>query len=392
MAVEHGIDQSPLHLVAPGLAEGVEQGEVAGDGFRIRGQPLAQLDIAHRHRLGQHVAAGFVQVAGEGAEHGDGPGGVEHLAVHVQAVTVDDRGRCEGGVAAGQVPDLFGFEPQLRGHLLGRVAGRDLFECIEAHGVVGHEVGVEKIVADDLVDHGHGQQAVVAGPDRQPQVGLVGERGAHRVDDHQPGAVFLGPVDRLGRAQGSVAIVLAPDDDEFRVFRLRKGHGTVGIGVGKLAADKADRAVADGVGRTEAVHQPVRVVPGRAPVRGHAAQPGHGAGPGAFAVAAHEAGHPVQGLVPAGLAEFRLPVIAQERPGKPQGRVDDLRGRGQLGAGQPLVRVEKGSAPGAHQAVVTDLGLDGAAGRAQAADGVMDHGLLPGAQRLARTKQLRMSS
>jgi hypothetical protein len=143
MTVEHGVDHASLHLVAPGLAEGVEQGEVAGDGLRLRGQPLAQLDVAHRHGLGQHVAAGFVQVAGEGAEHGNGPGGVEHFTVHVKAIAVDDRGRLEGGVAAGQVPDLFGFEPHLCGHPLGRVAGRYLFQLIEAHRVVGHEVGIK---------------------------------------------------------------------------------------------------------------------------------------------------------------------------------------------------------------------------------------------------------
>jgi hypothetical protein len=98
---------------------------------------------------------------------------------------VDDRRRLGGGVEAGNLLDPRGTQPQAVGHLLGRVLGRHLFEFLKADGVLTDKIGVIKIIADNLVDHGHGQEAVMTGLDLQPDVGLAGQRGPHRVDDDQ---------------------------------------------------------------------------------------------------------------------------------------------------------------------------------------------------------------
>ena len=162
-----------------------------------------------------HVAAGHVEVAG------DGPHGHQRMrrllaaGLLVKRHAPLDGGGLGLGVGARHTNDVFLGDPALLGQLVEVVFLHALTHCLEAvDPLVAEVLVVETLVADNL-EHGHRQGAVAAGTHAQPV--LAGARG-------NPGEVGVDHGDlhpALHQVQDPVAVktvgvgvegLVAPDD------------------------------------------------------------------------------------------------------------------------------------------------------------------------------------
>ena len=82
--------------------------------------------------------------------------------------------------------NLVGGNPGDRLGPFGRVLLHAFGERVEAVRPLRHERFVVQFLADDDVEHRERERVVGARPDLQPEVGLLGERRAARIDDDGP--------------------------------------------------------------------------------------------------------------------------------------------------------------------------------------------------------------
>jgi hypothetical protein len=93
-----------------------------------------------------------------------------------------------------------------------------LGELFEADGVGVDEPPVDPALVDDLAQQSVEQGQVGSGPDRQVQVGLLGDRRGAGVDHDQPGRVRSSPT--VQQRLGQVVEVLGMDPSHRRTTGL----------------------------------------------------------------------------------------------------------------------------------------------------------------------------
>ena len=168
-------------------------------------------------RAGEDLAAGNVQVAGDGHQ------GHRHLALlHAVGLLVGRKSPLDGaglggGVHACRGADLVGRHAADLGGLFGRHGGAPLGQLVEAVAPVLDEVVVVEVFLDDDVDHGHAQRRVGAGAQLQEDVGPRGQPGHTRVDDDEARAAAHGVHHRMPEEAVGVALQrrLAPHHQDL---------------------------------------------------------------------------------------------------------------------------------------------------------------------------------
>ena len=203
--------------------------------------------VVARARAGEDLAAGDVQVAGDGHQ------GHRHLAVlHAVCLLVGreaplDGAGLGGGVHARRGADLVGRNAADLGGLLGRHGGAPLGQLVEAVAPVLHEVVVVEVFLDDDVDHGHAERRVGAGAQLQEDVGPGCQPGHARIDDDEARAAAHGVHHRVTEEAVGVALErrLAPHHQDLGLLIAlvvpapRQRAGIVPFGIGG-AADVGD--------------------------------------------------------------------------------------------------------------------------------------------------------
>ena len=150
-------------------------------------------------RLGEHGAAGAVEVAGGGVDHVDEPGGQGAELGGGGADPPVDAGGRGGGQLAGQPADGVGRDAggRLDG-LRGERRGQPEHVVEPAQPGPGR-ARVDQPLGGQHVEDGEEQEGVAAGPDGDVLVGQFGGAGPPGVDHHHPPAPGLEGA-RAGRA------------------------------------------------------------------------------------------------------------------------------------------------------------------------------------------------
>jgi hypothetical protein len=199
------------------------------------GQRVAQMDHVHPPGSGRtEIGAGqkrqigrcAAQTAGdpgpgllEGAhqcrQQGNRPHGHGPAELAARSPAGPDVGRIGTAIGPGQVPNRFGGKPADVGRLVRRVPGRACVEGIEPDGSRLDEGVVDQVVADQHVHHSQGQGGIGPRPDHQVGIGPLGRLGPIGVNDHQPGPVLPGLLEKRPGMQIGRQGVRPPDDDEI---------------------------------------------------------------------------------------------------------------------------------------------------------------------------------
>ena len=123
---------------------------------------LLHAAVAGGH-VDEHLAARHVHVAGDGHERKDGLARLGPVGALVDGDAPGDGGRLGVGVEPGRAVDLLGRHAADLSCLLGRHLGHAFGQLVEPEAPAIHEVLVVEVLADDDVEHSHGQRRVGAG-------------------------------------------------------------------------------------------------------------------------------------------------------------------------------------------------------------------------------------
>ena len=283
----------PHHLgrIRHARLHGLEQ-EVRRDERRVTGlvnRGLVGADTAVKHLLGdefeaaavllgavvgvahEHVAAGDVEVAAQRRDVGDGERSLHGSDLHVDGEAPLDGAGLGSSEHAGSIVDLLLGDPADLRDLVGRVVLQALDELVEAVAPVVNEVVIVQVLVDDDAQHAHGERAVGAGANLDPDVGLRGEPREGRIHDdelrahaHEVDQPVADEAVGVGRER-----LVAPHDNNLGLLPLRivvairvqlrgvqdpavavfhevGGHAGLVAGVGREEAERHVRAAEDG--------------------------------------------------------------------------------------------------------------------------------------------------
>ena len=151
-------------------------GELLADRFLHRtGKFAVEIEApgaAELCRLDDHLAAMHADVAGQGAQDGDGAADLQRGHRVLEGVAPQDLGRFRRCVDAGNLADGRGVDPRLGRHVVEGEGGDFFSQLVEAGRVRLDIVLVVEVLFDDHLGHAHGQGAIRTGFQTQPVVGL----------------------------------------------------------------------------------------------------------------------------------------------------------------------------------------------------------------------------
>ena len=178
-------------------------------------------------RLGEHVAgavdeaaAGHPELSGQRRQREDRPDAAAAVLVALEPVADADRRRRQRGVPLGEARDVGGVEPARLGGARQRPRPRQRHVLVEAGHPALDERAVERAAPLELGGQRPAQHDVGAGPQRQVQVGLLGDLDAARVDHDQLAAGAPHALDQRRDVQVGPGDVVAPGDHEPRLRDL----------------------------------------------------------------------------------------------------------------------------------------------------------------------------
>ena len=195
--------------------------------------------------IAQDVAAGHVDVAGDGHEVENALASLHAVGLLVDGKSPGNAGGLGLGVHAGSLDDLFlgnagDFGSLCRGHTLLRVVDARL-ELVETIAPVLDVLVIVEILVDDDREQAHGKRGIRAGTQAQVDVGAAGEPVHARID-HDEARAAAHHVDD-GMAEEAVAVGrqrhLAPHDETLGqlvgwvIETSRQGAGVVDLGIGR---------------------------------------------------------------------------------------------------------------------------------------------------------------
>ena len=252
-------------------------------GLLLLGEQLVELELfvgdEVEGRSGHAVAAGNLEVAGDGAHEltGLGTGRGRRSELVPRAAPLDAAG-LGGGVHASSLADVLRVEPGDGRRPFRRVRLHVLTQLLEAVAPVLDELEVVEELVDDDVEHRERERGVRTGAQRQPQVGLARGLGETRVDvdDLHAGQLQVGVAVHGG--QRGRARVHAPKDEALRAAEVGLERGPAGDDrFGHERRNPAKQRVMETVRRAELVQEAAA-----SPVVGTrgAARRGHGLGAG----------------------------------------------------------------------------------------------------------------
>ena len=218
------------HLHSVGLGElllrlEVEHARVARERVGQRAHVARALHVvlaAH----GVHAGVGHADVAGDHAEVGEVHDVGRADGVLGDAERVEDAGLGRRRVQLRRRDDGLGRHPGDLSRALRRVVLDGLPEGVEALGALVDVGLVVPAVADDRVQHAVDERVVRARLELQPEVRVLGELGAPRVDDDELGAAQMRLLHLVADDRVRLGGV-GPDDEEHVVaddLADRVGH------------------------------------------------------------------------------------------------------------------------------------------------------------------------
>ena len=217
---EHGLHRRRQARIVE-VRAGIEDVERAGAGRHQVG-PLQPL-----RRLGKYVAgavdeaaAGHPELPGQRRQREDRADAAAAVLVALEPVADADRRRRQRGVPLGEARDVGGVEPARLGGARQRPRPRQRHVLVEAGHPALDERAVERAAPLELGGQRPAQHDVGAGPQRQVQVGLLGDLDAARVDHDQLAAGAPHALDQRRDVQVGPGDVVAPGDHEPRLRDL----------------------------------------------------------------------------------------------------------------------------------------------------------------------------
>ena len=177
MRVEHEADHGRIALEAEYLLL-----QLGAELFPAKAELESVVDVTYE------LAAGNVEIAGDGLEREDAVPGLHAVRLHVDGQAPRDLRGLGRGVDAGGLGDEAGIHTGDLGGLLGWHLLDTLGELLEAVAPALDEVGVVEVLLDDDVEHRHAQGGIRTGAQAQMPVGAGRHPVDARVDAHQLGA------------------------------------------------------------------------------------------------------------------------------------------------------------------------------------------------------------
>lgn len=140
--------------------------------------------------LGEHDAAGFVEVPRDEVEREDRPRSEASHLLHARADPAVDRGAFGGRELSCEATDRVRRHTAHPRRALGGVGIRDGFEHVEAIGVRGHPAELHEAFFEDHAQHREQHPGVRSGADEHVLVGALRRFGAAGIDvDHTATAI-----------------------------------------------------------------------------------------------------------------------------------------------------------------------------------------------------------
>ena len=227
----------------------------------LLGKQLVELELfvgdEVEGRAGHAVAAGNLEVAGDGAHELTGlrAGRGRRSELVPRAAPLDAAG-LGGRVHASSLADVLRVEPGDGGSPFRRVRSHVLTQLLEAVAPLVDEVEVVEELVDDDVEHRERERGVRARSQRQPQVCLAGGFGETRVDVDDLHARKLKVSVAVHGGQRRCSRVHAPKDQALRSAQVGLERRPAGDDrLGHKRRDPAQKCVVETVRRAELVQE-----------------------------------------------------------------------------------------------------------------------------------------
>jgi hypothetical protein len=194
----------------------------------------------------QQAAGAMPPRADERRQAGDEACRVAPATHPLHAVVQADGGRAQSAIVARQRNDLLHRDAADLRRALRRPLQRALAKRLPAQRVGGEVIGVQPVVAHQLMHQCQRQRTVGARAQGDVFVALVGRFGAARVDADDARAVSLGLLHLAPEMQVAGNRVAAPDQDQLRLGKELHFHAD-------LAAKRLQQRLAAGSGANGAI-------------------------------------------------------------------------------------------------------------------------------------------